>query len=133
MRRISYRKAFAYTGFRAGQSLVATEEAPTSSRFHFITSSSSYQRFVENYNESEDPFFSALRSVGHRVGRWFDENDTARVIRAIREMDPDFKMEPFLIELKEYIVPEVVDAYLSADKEELKQWMSEAVSLHRSW
>ena len=37
-------------------------------------------------------------------------------------------MESFLIELKEYIVPEIVDAYLSADKDELKQWMSEAVS-----
>ena len=82
---------------------------------------------MDNYHESEEPLFSALRSVGSRVGRLFDENDTARVIRAIRESDPDFKMESFLIELKEYIVPEIVDAYLSADKDELRQWMSEAV------
>ena len=36
-------------------------------------------------------------------------------------------MEAFERELREYIVPEVVDAYLSADNEALKSWCSEAV------
>ena len=36
-------------------------------------------------------------------------------------------MESFERELREYIVPEVVDAYLSADNEALKSWCSEAV------
>jgi len=30
-------------------------------------------------------------------------------------LDPSFSMEAFKRELREYIVPEVVDAYLSAD------------------
>jgi hypothetical protein len=38
-------------------------------------------------------------------------------------------MESFERELREYIVPEVVDAYLSADNEALKSWCSEAVRL----
>ncbi len=83
---------------------------------------------MENYYESETPFYSALRSVGSRVGGWFDENDMAKVIRAMRELDPDFGMESFQRELREYIVPEVVDAYLSADRDSLKEWMGEAVS-----
>ena len=42
-------------------------------------------------------------------------------------LDPSFSMEAFERELREYIVPEVVDAYLSADNEALKAWCSEAV------
>jgi len=38
-------------------------------------------------------------------------------------------MEAFECELREYIVPEVVDAYLSADNEALKSRCSEAVRL----
>jgi import inner membrane translocase subunit TIM44 len=60
------------------------------------------------------------------IAGWFDENETAKVIRTIREMDPDFTMDGFTRELREYIVPEVVDAYLSADRESLKQWCGEA-------
>ena len=37
-------------------------------------------------------------------------------------------MESFERELREYIVPEVVDAYLSADREALEAWCGEAVS-----
>ena len=45
-------------------------------------------------------------------------------------MDPMFSMETFPRELREYIIPEVVDAYLSADKEGLQRWCGEAVSLY---
>ena len=81
---------------------------------------------MENYHESDDALYSTLRSVGSRLGRIFDETEQARVIRAIREIDPDFKFDKFQLELKEYIVPEVIDAYLCADRDDLKQWMSEA-------
>jgi hypothetical protein len=46
----------------------------------------------------------------------------------MRVMDPTFTRESFERELREYIVPEVVDAYLSADQEALKAWCGEAVS-----
>ena len=45
----------------------------------------------------------------------------------MKTLDPSFAMESFERELREYIVPEVVDAYLSADNEALKSWCSEAV------
>jgi hypothetical protein len=65
--------------------------------------------------------------MAERIGSLFDENETAQVIRAFRAMDPSFDMESFSRELREYIVPEVVDAYLSADKEALQMWCGEAV------
>ena len=43
----------------------------------------------------------------------------------MKNMDPDFSVEGFERELREYIVPEVVDAYLSADQE---AWCGDAVS-----
>lgn len=46
----------------------------------------------------------------------------------MKTLDPDFQMESFLRELREYIVPEIVDALVNADIKTLKQWMSEAVS-----
>jgi import inner membrane translocase subunit TIM44 len=48
-------------------------------------------------------------------------------MRLMKALDPDFNRESFERELREYIVPEVVDAYLSADKEALKSWCGEAV------
>jgi import inner membrane translocase subunit TIM44 len=68
-----------------------------------------------------------MRSVTETVGSWFDENETAQVMRLMKALDPAFNRESFERELREYIVPEVVDAYLSADKESLKSWCSEAV------
>lgn len=81
---------------------------------------------MENYYESDAPFYSTLRSVGTRVGGWFDENEHAKVVRRIREMDPDFRVERWVTELREYIIPEIVDAYVGADKESLNEWMTEA-------
>ena len=49
-------------------------------------------------------------------------------MRSMKTLDPGFSMEAFERELREYIVPEVVDAYLSADNEALKAWCSEAVT-----
>jgi len=81
----------------------------------------------EAYKESENPVVLSLRSVTSTVASWFDENETARVLRSMKALDPGFSMEAFERELREYIVPEVVDAYLSADNEALKAWCSEAV------
>ncbi|RAL65175.1 hypothetical protein DID88_001281 [Monilinia fructigena] len=41
-------------------------------------------------------------------------------------MDPSFQMEPFLREMREYILPEVLDAYVKGDTETLKLWLSAA-------
>lgn len=84
--------------------------------------------FKQAYGESENSFVSGLRTVTDTIGSWFDENETAQVLRVMKNMDPDFNRENFERELREYIVPEVVDAYLSADREALKAWCGEAVS-----
>ena len=85
------------------------------------------------YDESENPVVSTVRSVTDTIGSWFDENETAQVMRLMKSMDPAFNREGFERDLREYIVPEVVDAYLSADQEALKAWCGEAVrTLHPS-
>ncbi len=46
----------------------------------------------------------------------------------MRIMDPTYDRESFERELREYIISEVVDAFLSADQEALKKWCGEVVS-----
>lgn len=70
-----------------------------------------------------------MRSVTSTIGRFFDETETAKVTKWVKEMDPVFTTEAFLRELREYIVPELVDAYVNADQATLKLWCSEAVSI----
>ncbi|KAK8196619.1 protein translocase subunit [Zalaria obscura] len=78
------------------------------------------------YNESENPLISTARSISDRVAGFFAENETAVVIKKFREMDPGFQLEPFLQEMREYILPEVLDAYVKGDVEVLKLWLSAA-------
>ncbi|KAG5990069.1 hypothetical protein E4U54_004188 [Claviceps lovelessii] len=78
------------------------------------------------YEESENPFISTARSITDRIGGFFAENETAMVIKKFRAMDPAFQIEPFLQELREYILPEVLDAYVKGDTETLKLWLSAA-------
>ncbi|KAF2131649.1 Tim44-domain-containing protein [Dothidotthia symphoricarpi CBS 119687] len=78
------------------------------------------------YNESDNALISTARSISDRISGFFAENETALVIKKFREMDPNFQMEPFLTEMREYILPEVLDAYVKGDIEVLKQWLSAA-------
>lgn len=78
------------------------------------------------YNESENPLISTARSISDRVAGFFAENETAQVIKKFREMDPNFQLEPFLQDMREYILPEVLDAYVKGDVEVLKEWLSAA-------
>ncbi|KAK4116909.1 Tim44-domain-containing protein [Canariomyces notabilis] len=90
-------------------------------------------KFVQNifglktvYQESENPLISTARSITDKVAGFFAENETAMVIKKLRTMDPSFQIEPFLRDLREYILPEVLDAYVKGDVETLKLWLSEA-------
>lgn len=78
------------------------------------------------YEESENPLISTARSISDRVAGFFAENETAMVIKKFREMDPQFQMEPFLRDMREYILPEVLDAYVKGEVETLKLWLSAA-------
>jgi len=79
-----------------------------------------------SYKESENPFISTARSVTDKIAGFFAENETAMVIKKFREMDPAFQVEPFLREMREYILPEVLDAYVKGDTQTLKLWLSAA-------
>ncbi|KAM4067012.1 tim44-like domain-containing protein [Hirsutella rhossiliensis] len=78
------------------------------------------------YAESENPLISTARSITDRIGGFFAENETATVTKKFRSMDPNFQVEPFLQELREYMLPEVLDAYVKGDTETLKLWLSAA-------
>ncbi|RKF65376.1 Mitochondrial import inner membrane translocase subunit tim44 [Golovinomyces cichoracearum] len=78
------------------------------------------------YNESENPLISTARSISDKFAGFFAENETAMVIKKFRAMDPAFQMEPFIQEMREYILPEVLDAYVKGDNETLKLWLSAA-------
>jgi len=80
----------------------------------------------QQYDESENEIVASMRGVTSTIGSWFEENETAHVTRMMRDIDPTFTMEGFGRELREYIVPEIVDAYLSADRDALRAWCSEA-------
>lgn len=82
--------------------------------------------FGTTYRESENPLISTARSVSDRIAGFFAENETAMVIKKFREMDPSFQLEPFLNEMRTYILPEVLEAYVTGDVETLKLWLSAA-------
>lgn len=80
----------------------------------------------KNIEESENPIIEAGRNIADRFAGFFAENETAKVIRKMREIDPNFQLEEFLRELREYILPEVLDAYVKGDTLTLKAWLSDA-------
>lgn len=78
------------------------------------------------YDESENGLVSSVRSVTEKIGSFFAETEGAKVVRLFKEMDPSFSQEEFLREIREYILPEVLEAYVKGDQNTLKQWLSEA-------
>lgn len=117
--------------FRAGAAVVLHKDSPRQEAWNKMKETNPVLRRLaalrEAYDESENPVVSSMRSVTSTIGSWFDENETAQVMRLFKALDPTFNRESFERELREYIVPEVVDAYLSADRESLKEWCGEAV------
>ncbi|KAJ2688797.1 protein translocase subunit [Coemansia spiralis] len=85
----------------------------------------------KNYQESENPVIEASRAVTDRIrsvaGFFFHETESATALRQIRDtIDPGFSLDSFVRECREFIIPEILDAYLHSDAETLKVWCSEA-------
>ncbi|KAI6149866.1 hypothetical protein BKA82DRAFT_997799 [Pisolithus tinctorius] len=114
----------------AGQALVSVKPSPRQEAWEQFKSTNPLMQQLSSlraaYQESESPLITPIRSVTSTIGSWFEETEVAQVTRMMRALDPHFSREAFERELREYIVPEVVDAYLSADKEALTKWCSEA-------
>ncbi|KAL2315706.1 Mitochondrial import inner membrane translocase subunit tim44 [Schizosaccharomyces pombe] len=88
------------------------------------------QELKKSYQESEHPIVSSIRDMADSISgvwsRMFSETEASQVMRRFKEIDPSFNTEHFLQYLREYIVPEVTEAYVKGDKEVLKTWLSEA-------
>lgn len=84
------------------------------------------------YDESNNIFIYYTRSLTNAIGdtfqSFFQENETAQVIKEITQLDPAFKIEKFLKDAREYIIPEILEAFLKADLATLHPWTGEAVS-----
>ncbi|KAM5354394.1 hypothetical protein ACJ41O_001043 [Fusarium nematophilum] len=127
-------------GFKAGEAMEEDPNAGTNITLHKDAAWKEAWRdfrdqnkFVQGifsmkgkYEESENPLVSTARSITDRIAGFFAENETAMVIKKFRAMDPNFQVEPFLQELREYILPEVLDAYVKGEAETLKLWLSAA-------
>ncbi|KAG0372809.1 protein translocase subunit [Mortierella sp. AD032] len=84
----------------------------------------------KNYEDSDNVFVAWARVVTDKISDvWvsmLDETENAKTIRALQMIDPRFKMDTFMKEAREFIIPEVMDAVLNADSETLNEWCSEA-------
>jgi len=115
---------------RAGAAVVLHKDAGKHEAWERLKSTNpvlrTWSQLKQQYDESENPVVSTLRGITSTIGSFFDETEMAKVTKLLRQMDPTFSVEAFTRELREYIIPEVVDAYLSADREALQMWCGEA-------
>ncbi|KAF5390488.1 hypothetical protein D9757_005180 [Collybiopsis confluens] len=113
----------------AGSAVVLHASSPKQERWENLKQTNPILRSLSSwqiaYAESENPVVLSMRGVTDTIAGWFEENETAHVTRMMKALDPGFTQDAFEKELREYIVPEVVDAYLSADQEALKAWCGE--------
>ncbi|KAI1320185.1 protein translocase subunit [Mortierella claussenii] len=84
----------------------------------------------KNYEDSDNVFVAWARVVTDKISDvWvsmMDETENAKTIKALQMIDPRFKMDVFMKECREFIIPEIMDAVLNADSETLHEWCSEA-------
>lgn len=116
----------------AGNALVATDIKPTSSFKENlkIKPNSTIGKLIlilrEKWEEAENPLLVLIRTILNKIGGLFAETEAAKVVKQFRELDPNFTSFGFQKQLREYIVPEVVEAYIQGDEKTLKNWLSEA-------
>lgn len=118
----------------AGGELVATEHKATGpgvgERWETFKAKSPVGRGIvllkERWDESENGLISLVRTVIEKVTGFFSETEQAQVVKQFRMMDPSFRVTDFTKTLTNYIVPELLDAYIKNDDAVLKAWLSEA-------
>ncbi|KAF8980528.1 protein translocase subunit [Entomortierella lignicola] len=84
----------------------------------------------KNYEDSDNVFIAWARVVTDKISDvWvsmLDETEDAKTIKALQMIEPGFRMDKFLKECREFIIPEIMDAVLNGDSETLHEWCSEA-------
>jgi import inner membrane translocase subunit TIM44 len=86
-----------------------------------------------SYDDSDNIVIQYTRSITERVSdtfsAMFSESENAVAIAHLKAtLDPNFNLEVFMRQAREFIIPEVIDAYLHGDTDTLRLWCSEAVS-----
>lgn len=114
----------------AGQALVLRTEPAYKQAWSSFKSTNPLMRKLgemqEAYNESENPFIERVRGVTDWFGSLFEENEFVKVTTQLKLLDPSFTVESFQRDLREYIVPELIDSYHGAARHLLRQWCGEA-------
>ncbi|RUS21514.1 hypothetical protein BC937DRAFT_92448 [Endogone sp. FLAS-F59071] len=118
----------------AGSSMVMHKDSEWKASWNKFKENNSIMQGIfkagKTYQESDNIFIAYSRAFTDRVqdtfGSLFEESDQAQAIKALQAIDPRFNMERFLREAREYIIPELMDAYLKGDSEILREWCSEA-------
>ncbi|KAI9141851.1 hypothetical protein BKA69DRAFT_366578 [Paraphysoderma sedebokerense] len=79
--------------------------------------------------ESDNPVVNfgrwLVEGIQDRFGSIFEETETAQATAQIQMVDPTFNVEDFLKEAREFIIPEVMEAYLLSDRDTLKEFCGE--------
>lgn len=83
-------------------------------------------KMKESWEESENGLISLVRTIVEKVVGFFSETEQAKVIKQFKLMDPNFRLTDFQKTLTNYIVPELLDAYVKNDEKILQNWLSEA-------
>lgn len=78
------------------------------------------------WDESHNPLIVFLRKITNKIGGFFAETESSRVYTQFKLIDPTFTNIGFTKHLREYIVPEILEAYIKGDEKVLKKWFSEA-------
>ncbi|RKP32064.1 TIM44 subunit of mitochondria import inner membrane translocase [Metschnikowia bicuspidata] len=78
----------------------------------------------EKWDESENGLVSLLRAIFLKISWFFSETEQAQVVKRFRRMDPSFRITDFTRTLTNYIVPEILEAYVTNDQKVLKKWFS---------
>jgi import inner membrane translocase subunit TIM44 len=79
-----------------------------------------------NMDESDNPVVERLRDMVDLVGRPFQETETATTVKRFKQVDPKFRLDKFTKDAHEWIIPELMEAYLRGETAVLKEWCSEA-------
>lgn len=117
----------------AGTSIVSQKESSWSKAWtDFVDNNRLLQKihgFKRQYDESNNVFIYFAReitnSISDSVSSLFSESETARVYRELRLRDPTFSMEKFMKLSREYIIPEILEAYIAGDLPALRMWCTE--------